>query len=179
MLKTQMSKRFTISIRMSKHVGDKQSNNLATKKLMLKLKQDGYFVAYLRSLLTHIKAHNLLYINTSSTELVSNTRESTILLESLPFKVNAEKSSYTPGQEIQHLGFILNTATQNLSLPSDKILRIKATCQQLLKTSPQTTIRVIAKTVFKGNTFLGWYRFSQEYCKIHQDESIVNPGKVT
>ena len=60
-----------------------------------------------------------LYINTPSAELVSNTGEAKILFESLGFKVNVEKSSYTPSQEIQHLGFILNTVTQTVSLPSD------------------------------------------------------------
>ena len=87
-----------------------------------------------------------LYINMSSVELVSHTREATILLESLGFKVNVEKSLYTPSQEIQHLGFILNTVTQTVSLPSDKINRIKEACQNLLN-SPQTTIRGIAKTI--------------------------------
>ena len=54
------------------------------------------------------------------------------LLEGLGFVVNYPKSLLVPSQEIEFLGFIVNSLNLSLSLPTDKIKKVRQNCQRLL-----------------------------------------------
>lgn len=68
------------------------------------------------------------------------------LLNSLGFKVNFSKSHLTPSQCIRHLGFMLNSTSLEISLPLDKIEKIKSLCFRALYEGP-LPIRQIAQLV--------------------------------
>jgi hypothetical protein len=55
------------------------------------------------------------------------------LLENLGFVINKEKSILDPTQEIEFLGFVINSKTLELSLPQRKIKQIKTDIKQLVK----------------------------------------------
>ena len=55
-----------------------------------------------------------------------------ILLMVLGWSLNWEKSSFTPSQEVTHLGFIFNTRQMTIRCPSDKILRLQTFCKSTM-----------------------------------------------
>ena len=54
------------------------------------------------------------------------------LLESLGFVVNYHKSQLIPSQQIEFLGFLVDSVTLSLKLPGEKLQEIRKWCQQLL-----------------------------------------------
>ena len=66
------------------------------------------------------------------------------LLEGLGFVVNYPKSVLIPSQEIEFLGFIVNSLNLSLSLPTDKIKKVRQNCQRLLD-NPVVTVWELAK----------------------------------
>ena len=66
------------------------------------------------------------------------------LLEGLGFVANYPKSVLIPSQEIEFLGFIVNSLNLSLSLPTDKIKKVRQNCQRLLD-NPVVTVRELAK----------------------------------
>ena len=66
------------------------------------------------------------------------------LLENLGFMINHEKSILTPATEMEFLGFLVNSVTLTLSLPRDKIRKVRKECQEVME-SPQNTIRQLTK----------------------------------
>ena len=73
-----------------------------------------------------------------------NTGRAKELLESLGFVVNWEKSSLIPSTKITHLGFVIDTFSMSVSLPCEKINRLKSTCLELL-TAKIVSVRAIAQ----------------------------------
>lgn len=73
-------------------------------------------IVYLDDLLILAESHELAR---SHVTLALN------LLESLEFSVNFEKSVLTPATSIEFLGFTVNSLTLTLSLPRDKIEKIR------------------------------------------------------
>ena len=69
------------------------------------------------------------------------------LLEGLGFIVNYQKSQLEPCQELEFLGFLINSNTLSLQLPGEKLRKIRKKCQQLLD---QTTISVRELSKFLG-----------------------------
>ena len=55
------------------------------------------------------------------------------LLENLGFIINHPKSLLTPTQEIQFLGFVINTSTMEIRLPGEKIKQIRQDTRKLLE----------------------------------------------
>ncbi len=66
------------------------------------------------------------------------------LLEGLGFVVNYPKSLLIPSQEIEFLGYIVNSLNLSLSLPKDKIKKVRQNCQKLLD-NPVIIVRKLAK----------------------------------
>ena len=56
-----------------------------------------------------------------------------LILRSLGFIINSEKSSLVPTQVLQHLGYIWNSDSFTLSVPDDKVVALKDLCSQALK----------------------------------------------
>ena len=73
-----------------------------------------------------------LYLDISYDKLEIHTQRATALLKSLGLTINEEKSSVTPATQITHLGFVIDSSTYTISLPSQKIGRIEGECNQLL-----------------------------------------------
>ena len=53
------------------------------------------------------------------------------LLENLGFVINYPKSQLTPTQEIEFLGFVINSNSMELKLPGEKIKKIRAETRRL------------------------------------------------
>jgi len=87
-----------------------------------------------------------IYANLDSNVAVAHTSRALTLLESLGFTVNLKKSSLTPSRVLTHLGFVINTETMTVSLPDEKVLRLKAACAELLA-NPHTTVRKLAQVI--------------------------------
>ena len=66
------------------------------------------------------------------------------LLENLGFMINYEKSILIPATEMEFLGFLVNSVILTLSLPRDKIRKVRKECQEVMD-SPQITIRQLTK----------------------------------
>jgi len=66
------------------------------------------------------------------------------LLESLGFVVNYVKSVLEPSKQIEFLGFHINTETLCISLPRDKVRKIRTVCQKLID-DPNITVRELSK----------------------------------
>ena len=87
-----------------------------------------------------------LYLNHSAKKLEADTNQAMTLLRSLGFIVNDEKSSLTPSQQIIHLGFVIDTVTYSVSLPDQKVDKMKEECYNLLKAN-KVTIRQFSKLI--------------------------------
>ena len=68
------------------------------------------------------------------------------LLQNLGFTINYDKSSFTPNNQIQHLGFIIDTKKYTLGLPPQKVLKIKVACEILLA-HKYVTIRQFSRVI--------------------------------
>ena len=77
-----------------------------------------------------------------------HTMMTTNLLTSLGFVINKDKSVLEPCQELEFLGFLVNSKTMSLCLPKDKIRGIKRDCQQLLD-NPCVSGRVLSRLLGK------------------------------
>ena len=54
------------------------------------------------------------------------------LLSSLGFKINLEKSSLSPSQKISHLGYLWDSVNMWVSLPPEKLIKIKVMARRIL-----------------------------------------------
>ena len=66
-----------------------------------------------------------------------------ILLKSLGFLINEEKSSLIPSQTLNHLGYIWDTVSFTLSVPEDKVNSLKLKCEKAL--SHPVSLRFLSK----------------------------------
>jgi len=60
------------------------------------------------------------------------------LLGSLGFTLNHKKCHLTPSQKMEFLGFIVNTQNMSLSLPPEKVFKLRKECRHWLNTSEMT-----------------------------------------
>ena len=81
-----------------------------------------------------------LYLSHSYKEAKIHTQQAITLLESLGFTINHTKSILEPAVEITHLGFKINSVSQIISLPDEKVEKILIACNELL-TAKHITIR--------------------------------------
>ena len=86
-----------------------------------------------------------MLIMAESTSLALHHAASALnLLESLGFVVNYHKSQLIPSQQIEFLGFLVDSVTLSLQLPGEKLRKIRKRCQQLLNVG-ETSIRELSK----------------------------------
>ena len=65
------------------------------------------------------------------------------MLHDLGFAINAKKSVLVPSQIIEYLGFVINSNTMRVTLPTNKVAKIIAAIQDLVD-KPTTSIRHVA-----------------------------------
>jgi hypothetical protein len=103
------------------------------------LRQRGIrLIIYLDDILIMAESHDLALHHAAST---------LNLLEGLGFIVNYRKSQLLPCQEMEFLGFLIDSNGMTLQLPGEKLRKIRRKCQKLLD---QTTISVRELSKFLG-----------------------------
>ena len=91
---------------------------------------------------------DLLLMNQDEQQLIVDTNSVIWILQHLGFVINWKKSIPTPQQQLEYLGFNINSAELTLALPQDKVLKIREECQQLLQ-ERQVSARRLAKLIGK------------------------------
>ena len=76
----------------------------------------------------------------------ANVKATVSVLRQTGFTVHPVKSVFKPVQRIQYIGFLIDSKAMTVSLPHDKMLRIQASCQKLLK-NESPTIQEVAEVV--------------------------------
>ena len=111
-----------------------------TKPLLASLRQKGHtVVAYL---------DDTIIIGDTESATKQAITATTELFSSLGFIIHPEKSVLQPSQEIEFLGFKLNTKNMKISLPQSKAKDIKEVCIGLLE-KKRPSIREVAKVIGK------------------------------
>ena len=75
-----------------------------------------------------------------------NVRMTDELFTSLGFSINYAKSASTPSQQLEHLGFLLDSANMTVSLTQNKREKLKNKCIHILN-DERNTIRDVAKLI--------------------------------
>ena len=88
---------------------------------------------------------NILFGNKFE-ECLYNTKMTVALLRNLGFTVHADKSVFTPTQEIFFLGFVLNSEKMTITLTEEKKQKIKDFCLETIK-NPKISIRKLASII--------------------------------
>ena len=79
---------------------------------------------------------------------VHNVIDSVTRIDSLCLVAHPEKSVFNPSQQLEFLGFILNSVSMTIRLTPEKAAGYKTACQALL-TNPSPTTRKLARVVGK------------------------------
>ena len=97
-------------------------------------------MAHLRSqgLKTIIYLDDILVMHQSKEALCMEVERMSNLLEALGFTINQPKSQTIPAQQIQFLGFLVDSNLMKLLLPQEKVQSIAQSCQWLMKQSTVT-----------------------------------------
>lgn len=100
----------------------------------------------LQVLLLIVYLDDILIMEDSPTKLKKHAQLLVTQLQDLDFVLNTKKNVWKPSQLIRFLGFLVDSKTMSLSLPSEKILKIQKECRHMLiKTS--TTARELAHLI--------------------------------
>ena len=91
---------------------------------------------------------DILITGKTSDECQKHVNKSLKLLQDLGFLINWEKSSLTPSQNIEYLGFNIDTNSMTLSLPCQKVDKITQSCLSILQ-EPSVTVRDLASLIGK------------------------------
>lgn len=89
-----------------------------------------------------------LLISESYAECTTNIQDTVELLDNLGLTIHPDKSVFIPVQEIQYLGFILNSVDMSLRLTVEKAIKIKEVCALILSKSI-VSIREISELIGK------------------------------
>ena len=81
-------------------------------------------------------------------ECVDNIIDSIVRIDSLGLVAHPGKSVFNPSQQLEFLGFILNSVSMTIRLTPEKAAGLKTTCHALL-TNPSPTISELARVVGK------------------------------
>ena len=94
-------------------------------------------ISVLRHLMIRVIIYleDLLILGNSMNEIFTARDSVIFLLQHLGFVINLKKCVLDPVQEKEFLGLIVNSQTMTLSLPKEKIVKIKDQCLSLYKTS--------------------------------------------
>ena len=108
------------------------------KTVLAKLRATGVrMVAYLDDLL--VTANNKQNAESHCWRVVD-------LLTALGFIINQEKSQQTVSQQIEFLGFVIDSVGMTFALPQDKVKKIVSTCRNYLNRD-QVTLRDLARLI--------------------------------
>ena len=75
---------------------------------------------------------DIMIMNQSLSGIQSDLSTAVYLLENLGFLINQKKSVLVPTHVTEFLGFTVNSETMTLSLPKDKVIKIKQNCLDLV-----------------------------------------------
>ena len=89
---------------------------------------------------------DMLILGETSEELSHNFQSCQTLMTSLGFVVNNEKSIAGPTQEIEFLGFVINSRSMTLAVTKEKLKSLTSQCKNLLQ-SQRTTVRHLAQVI--------------------------------
>ena len=81
--------------------------------------------------------------NTNPNLLIQQLGQAAELFQDLGFMISTEKSVIKPTQEIEYLGFILNSKFMTISLPERKVQKIQKAVKKLMK-KQRPTIRLVS-----------------------------------
>ena len=103
-------------------------------------------IAFLRQTRVRIVIYldDMILLNQSSQMLLRSLTSLRWLLENLGFLINWKKSAIIPVQEIQFLGYLINSVEMMIMLPSDKIIRIAEKYQRMVQ-EKVTMVRKLAE----------------------------------
>ncbi len=106
------------------------------KPVVAMLRQRGVpLIIYLDDILIMAESASLVLLHAAS---------ALNLLESLRFVINYKKSELTPSQQIEFLGFLIDSVALSLQLPGEKLRKIRKQCQKLLNLG-EVSIRELSK----------------------------------
>ena len=91
---------------------------------------------------------DLLFMNQSKEGLGLDMVTARYLLENLGFVINLEKSCFVLTQNMEFLGFVVNTQVMTLLLPNSKVESIKSHCNYLLAL-PEVSVRDLSQLIGK------------------------------
>ena len=99
-------------------------------------------ISVLRRLMIRVIIHldNLLILGNSMSEIFMARDSVIFLLQHLGFVINLKKCVLDPAQDIEFLWLIVNSQTMTLSLPAEKIGKLKDQCLRLYKASKVTLL---------------------------------------
>jgi hypothetical protein len=101
---------------------------------------------------------DLLIISQSEAKAERNTRTVLKLLTSLGFEINRKKSSLIPSNQVEYLGFLIDSRKMRLFIPSKKITRLASVIRNFTKAkrvSLRKTARVLGKLQHVGTGTFG------------------------
>ena len=111
------------------------------------------FTKLLRPVLAHLRRHgirmviyldDILIMNSDRAKLLEELSVTVTFLQRLGFLINVGKSIFTPIQEIEYLGLLLNSVMLEFRLTPDKVKSIIELCSELIH-STQCSLRSVSK----------------------------------
>lgn len=88
------------------------------------------------------------YLQGSDTkECLLNISDTQILFTDLGFVINVDKSCVIPAQQINFLGFVLDSVSMTITLTDDKKAEVKSICNAIIATQSHSTITELAQLV--------------------------------
>lgn len=87
----------------------------------------------LKDLRTIIYLDDILIMHQSKESLLQEVKKTSNFLETLGFTINHPKSQMTPIQQIQFLGFLVDSKVMKLFLPEGKMQEIAQLCQEVTR----------------------------------------------
>ena len=88
------------------------------------------------------------YLQGSDTkECLLNISDTQTLFTDLGFVINVDKSCVIPAQQINFLGFVLDSVSMTITLTDDKKAEVKSICNAIIATQSHSTITELAQLV--------------------------------
>ena len=100
-----------------------------------------------------------------------NIQDTVKCFDSLGFVIHPEKSVLIPTQELEFLGFLLNSISMTIQLPPSKAAHVKSACENLLLKT-KVTIRELAHVIGLLVSSLPGVQFGRlHYRQLEKDKS--------
>jgi len=93
---------------------------------------------------------DLIIMNQNPQDLIVERNSTLWLLQMMGFVIDWEKSALKPTQQLDYLGFQINSRNMTLSLPEKKLQDLITLCHSTLK-NPSITVRQLSKLIGKLN----------------------------